>query len=254
MTARTLETLIRLSAAHAKARLATEVKVEDAEIAVEILRFALYKEVMKRKRTAHRKKRKLNTGDATGRRGDEEDDEESDDEDSEEEEGEADKRMQVPQVEKAKSVSVRGSPAPPPPAPGPSRSQDPIWGAEESQTQTQDVDMDMGVDGAAGPTEEGGIRDERCVILRRLKACVCGRTLRLTFTSHRYRVFRSRMSELWIQIFGEEASIEFAVVVTAVNNGLSTDDLFGSEEAFAALKRMEDDGAIMFSDNMVYPI
>lgn len=166
MTARTLETLIRLSAAHAKARLSTEVTVEDAEIAVEILRFALYKEVMKRKRTVRRKKRKLNTGDATGRRGDGEDDEESDeDESDDEDEGEENKRMEapVPQVEKAKSVSVRGSPAPPPPAPGPSRSQDPIWGAEESQTQTQDVDMDMDVDGAAGPTEEGGIRNDRYV-------------------------------------------------------------------------------------------
>lgn len=145
--------------------------MEDAEIAVEILRFALYKEVMKRKRTVRRKKRKLNTGDATGRRGDGEDDEESDeDESDDEEEEEENKRMEapVPQVEKAKSVSVRGSPAPPPPAPGPSRSQDPIWGAEESQTQTQtqDVDMDMDVDGAAGPTEEGGIRDERCVSFR----------------------------------------------------------------------------------------
>ncbi|KAI5478455.1 minichromosome maintenance protein 3 [Pseudohyphozyma bogoriensis] len=47
LTARTLETLIRLSTAHAKARLSTEVQEKDARAAGEILRFALFKEVVK---------------------------------------------------------------------------------------------------------------------------------------------------------------------------------------------------------------
>lgn len=45
MTARTLETLIRLSTAHAKARLSNEVTVNDAKQAEAILRFALFKEM-----------------------------------------------------------------------------------------------------------------------------------------------------------------------------------------------------------------
>jgi DNA replication licensing factor MCM3 len=57
ITARTLETLIRLSTAHAKARLSKRVEQKDAEIAEQILRFALFKEVVqedrrKRRRTA----------------------------------------------------------------------------------------------------------------------------------------------------------------------------------------------------------
>jgi DNA replication licensing factor MCM3 len=57
ITARTLETLIRLSTAHAKARLSKRVDQKDAEIAEQILRFALFKEVVqedrrKRRRTA----------------------------------------------------------------------------------------------------------------------------------------------------------------------------------------------------------
>jgi DNA replication licensing factor MCM3 len=58
MTARTLETLIRLSTAHAKARLSNRVEQKDAEVAEQILRFALFKEVVederkkKRRRTA----------------------------------------------------------------------------------------------------------------------------------------------------------------------------------------------------------
>ncbi|KAK0545831.1 MCM DNA helicase complex subunit [Tilletia horrida] len=47
LTARTLETLIRLATAHAKARLSREVEEEDAEAAEEILRFALFKEVVR---------------------------------------------------------------------------------------------------------------------------------------------------------------------------------------------------------------
>ena len=50
ITPRTLETLIRLSTAHAKARLSTSVEMIDAEIAYEILVFALFKECKTTKR------------------------------------------------------------------------------------------------------------------------------------------------------------------------------------------------------------
>ncbi len=57
MTARTLETLIRLATAHAKARLSNRVEQRDAEVAEGILRFALFKEVVADER---RKRRKVN--------------------------------------------------------------------------------------------------------------------------------------------------------------------------------------------------
>ncbi len=84
LTARTLETLIRLSTAHAKARLSAKVDERDAMAAEEILRFALFKEVLKPER---RKKRKLNSG-----RGESADtDGETDAEDAE---GEADEQVE----------------------------------------------------------------------------------------------------------------------------------------------------------------
>ncbi|GAD92736.1 DNA replication licensing factor mcm3 [Paecilomyces variotii No. 5] len=55
ITARTLETLIRLSTAHAKARLSSRVEEKDAHVAESILRFALFKEVVQDKGRKRRK-------------------------------------------------------------------------------------------------------------------------------------------------------------------------------------------------------
>ncbi|KAK7531208.1 DNA replication licensing factor mcm3 [Phyllosticta citricarpa] len=55
MTARTLETLIRLATAHAKARLSNRVEQKDAEVAESILRFALFKEVVEDERRKRRR-------------------------------------------------------------------------------------------------------------------------------------------------------------------------------------------------------
>ncbi|WPG98147.1 Hypothetical protein R9X50_00093300 [Acrodontium crateriforme] len=55
MTARTLETLIRLASAHAKARLSQRVEEKDAEVAESILRFALFKELVEDERRKRRR-------------------------------------------------------------------------------------------------------------------------------------------------------------------------------------------------------
>lgn len=99
LTARTLETLIRLSTAHAKARLSKSVDERDALAAEEILRFALFKEVLK---PVKHKKRKLNDGANAG---------DSDDSDDSEEDdtvagGEKGKRMESPR-EARKSRATR---------------------------------------------------------------------------------------------------------------------------------------------------
>ena len=56
LTARTLETLIRLATAHAKSRLSSRVEERDARIAESVLRFALFKEVVEVERAGKRRK------------------------------------------------------------------------------------------------------------------------------------------------------------------------------------------------------
>ena len=86
MTARTLETLIRLATAHAKARLSHKVEEKDAEAAESILRFALFKEVVEDER---KKRRKVSHADAMSTDSSSNDD---DDDDEDEDQDEAPRR------------------------------------------------------------------------------------------------------------------------------------------------------------------
>ena len=160
MTARTLETLIRLATAHAKSRLSPKVEERDASAAEDILRYALFKDVVKRQR---RKKRKLNHGGASARRDDdgEEGSDDEDDENSEEEEVPPE-RMTTPVPAAAAAAAVKKITA----KEARGISQDPIWGAAASaEAQSEDVQMQMDLDSTAiaAPDDRSGVRPDRYV-------------------------------------------------------------------------------------------
>ncbi|KAJ7462807.1 MCM2/3/5 family-domain-containing protein [Mycena galericulata] len=215
LTARTLETLIRLATAHAKARLSPKVEEADAKEAEVIMRFALFKEVPKRER---RKKRKLNTGGASR------DDGESEGEDSDDEPAPP-ARMSMPPQAKAK-----GSPSPEPePAPAAAAAtQDPIWG-EDSQDVTMDIDEPPAA-GAGSAAEDGGIQTQRL------------------------QLFRTRLAGLMSTTFHGVEAIELEQVVEHVNKGLTLDTVFTPNEVRRACTVMDEANEIMFSGDLIYSV
>ncbi|KAG6837868.1 MCM DNA helicase complex subunit [Arthromyces matolae] len=207
LTARTLETLIRLATAHAKARLSPKVEEADARQAEEIMRFALFKEVPKRQR---RKKRKLNDGGAA-RKG-------ADKEDSEEESDESDDEMDAP---------VERMTVPPHSVASPQRQQpDPIWGDE-----SQDIQMETNQSiPTSGPGDDGKIRPERL------------------------QLFRSRLANIFGTILQDDEQVLLTELLKLVNEGLTTDSLFGTAEATEACEAMGDNEELMISEGIVYKI
>ena len=127
-----METLIRLATAHAKARLSKNVEVEDATQAEDILRFALYKEVVRRRpKKKHTKPPRPAGGGDAGE--DPSSDESSDDSDDE---GET-KRMDGTQKGKEKAPA------------------DPVWGGDSQ-------DIEMAIDSAPADTvAAAGLREAR---------------------------------------------------------------------------------------------
>ncbi|KAK0208392.1 ATP dependent DNA helicase [Desarmillaria ectypa] len=207
LTARTLETLIRLATAHAKARLSVKVEHQDAKQAEEIMRFALFKEVPKRQR---RKKRKLNNGAAVRKGVD--DDEGSDEESGGEETGDdepAPERMSMPPA----SPKTTGTTA----------VQDPVWGDE-----SQDVTMVVSSSGSAAASGKMG--------------------------PERYDFFRSRVSKLFGSKLCDDESVFLKDLLEMVNEGLSTDMLFGTVEATEACQIMTDAEELMLSEGIVYKL
>lgn len=69
VTARTLETLIRLSTAHAKARMAKSVAPQDAKAAIELVQYAYFKKVLEKEK---KKRRRGEVDDGSGESDDEE--------------------------------------------------------------------------------------------------------------------------------------------------------------------------------------
>ncbi|KAI9444971.1 MCM2/3/5 family-domain-containing protein [Lactarius indigo] len=220
LTARTLETLIRLATAHAKARLSPKVEERDASAAEDILRYALFKDVVKRQR---RKKHKVNpggagVGDGDGEEGSDEDDEEQ----ASEEEGQPE-RMTVPAPPPAKAKAVDHAPS--------GISQDPIWGVMDGQ-QDQDVRMDLDPTAAAGASGEDSVR----------------------IRPDRLQLFRSRVARLWATNFQDDEQVFLADLVQAVNDGLDNTVLFSTTEATLACQAMTEANEVMLSDNIVYKI
>lgn len=102
VTPRTLETLIRLASAHAKARLSSRVEKKDAQVAMEMMEYCLYKEIIPKPK--HKRQRKNN---GAVEEGESESDVEVKEEEAVEEETAKEETAHAELVEETKELSLQ---------------------------------------------------------------------------------------------------------------------------------------------------
>ncbi|OBT91706.2 MCM DNA helicase complex subunit [Pseudogymnoascus verrucosus] len=245
MTVRTLETLIRLATAHAKARLSPIVEERDALAAEAILRFALFKEVVEDEKRGKRRKTRVEDEESSG-----EDDSDDDDED----ETPVSRSATAPSTRgtaRTRAMPKRGA------REASEESEEEVYTASPRTTRTRasasqsQAARESTADLASGTAalsivpnpdamdddeeeEEGeGISDERFVVFRAALGKVVGGPL-----------------------FADDAA-EVGDVVVAVNGecGGAVGGVFGRGEVVAGLRKMDGLNQIMFADGeMVYKI
>jgi len=247
LTARTLETLIRLSTAHAKARLANTVDAEDAQVAVDILKFALFREIVEDEKV---KRRRLRAERRAAAAGDSDDDEE---EESDEEESRAGSRS------RSSSPLIPKRP----------RSQRTRSSRTASQRMSEDVEMvdedDDDDDIYGGQPSSSRVDGTQQSESQQSFAS----SVRLEFQSQpeqnrspapiiispdRLELFIERMGVVTQSALFEAGGATVARVLEAVNEDLDQEEMFSKEEGEKALEEMTDKNLIMVSGKIVYTV
>ena len=247
MTARTLETLIRLSTAHAKARLANTVDEEDAQVAADILKFALFREVVEDEKVKRRRLR------AEARRAAGED---SDESSADEADGAAGSRSRS-----GSPLDVRSS----------QRSRRSRRSGREARATSEDVEMN-------GEEEEEDIYGEPSTSTRSqtrgtqqsdsqqsFASSIPGlpsqsqptqnhSPVPMTISPARLELFTERMAEVIQTSLFDAGGATVGSVVDAVNNGLDQEEKFSEQEGEKGLEEMMEKNLIMISGKIVFAL
>lgn len=70
----------------------------------------------------------------------------------------------------------------------------------------------------------------------------------------RLKFFRKRLATLFSSTLQDEEQIFFAQLLEMLNEGLPTDELFGTAEATAACQAMSEQNELLLSEGIVYKI
>lgn len=213
ITPRTLETLIRLSTAHAKARLSNRVDEKDAKHAEAILRFAMFKEVLD---AGRRKRRKVTTFD------EDESDEESEPELDSDGEDDTPFRGTSAATPSTRTARARGaaSSTVPDENTGSPRGQ---RASQTTRTQTQ-TESQMSV-ASSHPASQ--------LIQSQTDDSQSASTSDQPITPARMAVFRQTLGQLMgTQVFADGDMMNVDDLIEAVNTGIRTSPSLGAAQVF----------------------
>lgn len=249
ITARTLETLIRLATAHAKLKLSATVTVKDVRIAEELLRFSLFKEVKKKSSSNDKSPRKKRRTDETGLSSDEED--------------ASDEEVKIlPSSTGGDGHRMR------------TRSQD-VRIHEDTQEQVESVrrtlenletspkaprtvlstQLQEAADSTI-PTSHEDATDSTIQVTEAttLQPVMVAENVNFDgeISDNRYQMFKKALSTLLRNNKKDQYSI--SELINLINEQLPQEDKFGPAESKAAIHLLEVDNIIMTSENYVYPI
>jgi DNA replication licensing factor MCM3 len=225
VTARTLETLIRLATSHAKARLSNKVEARDADVAIELIRYACFKKV-------EVKEKRRRVKDVQG-------DEEEEEEEHEEVEGETEKENENPS-QTTRSRNKR-------PAKAQSdeneeeEEEDDEAGGEEEEEEAQNNEDDMDTQ----PRKRTRRRTKQQSQSKSQTVAAVGPIL----TSDKLKDFKSMLFKLFHKERTQSLSMK-----SLMDYALTEQIKFTENDIKGALSMMQDDNQIMLSDDTVFLI
>lgn len=214
ITARTLETLIRLSTAHAKVRLSQTVDLQDVSTAERLLRFSLFKEIdhAKKVNKSPRKKRRMVNIEETAK--------------------EAESTQQDADVEAVSQGLSQLS-----------------TGQSEGILTQPDLHKDKKEE---SDEELSQSEIPHKILQKKIPQKENENFVSGSISESRYTLFKRTMAAVFKEV--SRPSYKVDELVSLINNKLPQEDMFGAGEAQAALGKLDAENTVMLSENDVWRI
>lgn len=263
MTVRTLETMIRLSTAHAKARLSNRIDEGDVRAAEEILRFALFKEVLEgEKRNKRRKTRPLEESSNS-------------DSDSDSDSPDGGRTATTSRTPRAGTTRTRGIARAVRKKNGQVQTDDDDDDDDEvdnhnasSRTTTQpsqrlngtgqsssQISFASSVPASQLPSQSQIETQPESQEESQLAENTAALSIQPTITPARLNTWRTTLGQLINTDLFDDGAANVPDVIAAVNGRVGPGEAeFGNEEAVAALRKMDEVNQIMFQADVIYKI